>query len=662
LSRISRSNIRVVLGAWRGETFVEAVAATRDGSVWAGTAEGLHRRVGDRVQTYGTADGLPAPVVTSLHEDSEGTLWAATSDGVARFENGHFVAIAESSGAGLRGVQSMATDLSGALWLCDTQGLFKWEHSQLTRIVEAKREGRPYVVYADSLGRVWVGFWIGGIVMFDHGQVTSFGRDAGLPDGTVNIVYEDSRGIIWAGTSKGLLRFEGGRFVPLARNGFLEEAVVSMIEDDRHNLWVGLASGLVRIEHEEVERLAGNGEVALYYRAFGTEDGLPGTLGRPGMPSSTLDESGRLWFVTSVGLVVIDPNHLTATPTRGPLRIEQLVADGRPYALSSHLQLPAGTSRIQIDYSILSLAAGGRPRFRYRLNSFDADWQDAGERRQASYTNLPPGDYSFQVASNETEGDGSRIGATFAFSIQPAFYQTGSFYAACVFLLLLGVWSAWRLRLRRVHRQFELVLAERVRMGREIHDTLLQSLVGVALEFDDISEQLDPSAQSLGTQVRRIRQQVEYYIREARQSIWNLRSPICQSGDLPSALRHFGETVTAGHFGHFEFTVSGNPRRGGGRTDEQLLRIGQEALMNAVRHSGATTITAELRYSSDTVCLAISDDGCGFEQNEMDDNEGVHWGVTSMRERAEQIGATFRLTSGPGAGTTIETSVPLPRE
>ena len=228
-------------------------------------------------------------------------------------------------------------------------------------------------------------------------------------------------------------------------------------------------------------------------------------------------------------------------------------------------------------------------------------------------------------------------------------------------LVGLAMWLAWRLRLRRIERQFDLVLAERSRMGREIHDTLLQSLVGVALEFDDISEQLGPSSESLSRQVRRIRQQVEHYIREARQSIWNLRSPLLQTSDLPTALKHCAHAAIAGNRARFEFTVEGTARRAAARVEEQLLRIGQEAVSNAARHSGADTIKASICYSASKVSLTVRDDGCGFDLNQVDTAADGHWGVISMRERAQQIGATLHLTSAAGSGTAVEVTALLPR-
>lgn len=654
LSRLSESNIRTALGR-RADAFVSSVTRARDGSVWVGTYEGLRHLTRDHEQTYSVAHGLPSQIVTGLHEDRGGTLWVATTRGIARLSDGRFTALAVPQDMRLNRVLSMTSDRTGGVWLCDqARGLVQWKDGKLTRMKDMFRDGPAYVAYADAADRVWIGFWNGGMAVYHDNTIDRYSVADGLPNGSVNIIHQDQSGTIWVGTSKGLRRFDRGRFVTFAANGFPESAVVSIVEGEEGYLWFGLASGLLRISRDEFDRVAGDPAVRLRYKLYGVEDGLMGTLGRPGMPSSTRSADGRLWFLTSVGLVTVDPGRLRARPAPGPLRIESVVADGRVIEPLSQLRLAPHTSRMQINYSILSLSAATKLRFRYKLEDFDSDWQEAGEQRQAFYTNLTPGSYRFRVVSNTNDGGWNATGAELNFSIEPAFYQTKIFYGAVVTMVALTIWSIWQLRLRRMRRQFDLVLAERARMGREIHDTLLQSLVGVALEFDDISSQLDPSATSLKAQVCRIREQVEHYIREARHSIWNLRSPTLETIDLSAALLEAGEAATAGGHARFEFVVNGTARWISASVEEQLLRIGQEALSNAVRHGAADVIRIELSYRPDSVSLRVSDNGRGFDSEHVAQAPESHWGLTSMRERAQQVGARFILMSRPGAGTTIE--------
>jgi signal transduction histidine kinase len=229
-----------------------------------------------------------------------------------------------------------------------------------------------------------------------------------------------------------------------------------------------------------------------------------------------------------------------------------------------------------------------------------------------------------------------------------------------------------------VRKQFALLLGERVRLSREIHDTLLQSLVGVSLQLDQLGNDLEHAPHNGRAQFTRMRKQVEEYIREARQSIWNLRSSTLQRHDLATALRQSGERAADSAVA-FDFKVIGTPHRCAPAVEEQVLRIGQEAVANAIRHAQAQQIRMELHYDSHNVTLRVADDGRGFDPNAIDGTNGHgngnghggrgngngngngvngHWGVMSMKERAETVGGIFRISSTMGAGTVVETVVP----
>jgi signal transduction histidine kinase len=295
------------------------------------------------------------------------------------------------------------------------------------------------------------------------------------------------------------------------------------------------------------------------------------------------------------------------------------------------------------------------------MEGFDAGWVDAGTRRQAFYTNLPPGDYRFRVrASND--GVPSEREAVWAFTLAPAFYQTAWFAGAVAVLALAGGALAWRARVHQVRGRFSAILVERTRVAREVHDTLLQSLLGVLFRLDEVANLIDVSGGSAREQLVRLRHQVEFYVREARYSIRDLRSPILQSRGLPTAMRAVGEGLTGERPVAFHLEVVGRPRTDLQRIDEHLLRIGQEAMTNAVRHGAATTIGVELRYDVDSVVLRVRDDGKGFDTGLAMVADGIHWGLKTMRERAEQIGGALRIESANGQGTVIEVIVPVPQQ
>jgi signal transduction histidine kinase len=296
-----------------------------------------------------------------------------------------------------------------------------------------------------------------------------------------------------------------------------------------------------------------------------------------------------------------------------------------------------------------------RVRVRYRLEGFDRDWVESGAIRQATYTNLPPRQYRFRVSATSGDGTWSDPGVLLEFGVAPMFYQTRWFVALCVLLLVALIYAAWGMHVRQVRRRFALVLAERIRMSRAIHDTLLQGLAALALQVDDLSHHLGAQTPESRTRVLRIRRQVEEYIRQARRSIWDLRSPILDARPLPQALRETAELAIAGRPVEVDVTVSGSPRTDTPTVDEQLLLIGQEAVNNAIQHGGASRVALALEYHDDAVRLEVHDDGCGFDPGQPAPG---HYGLISMRERAEQVRGRLTIASAPGRGTHIETVVP----
>ena len=658
LTRLSASSLRTVRNGDGSDAFVSAVATTRDGAVWTATATGLRRGVGAVEHTFTERDGLPSRVVTALHEDRQGTLWVATTLGVARRQGARFVAVSISGDTPWPEYQirSITTEVNGDVWLCDQQrGVFRWRDGVTTALGDVIGSRKAYLVYADRVGRVWIGYWDGGLAVYDHGRVSTYGVEQGLPRASVNAIFEDRTGSLWVGTDRDLGRVEGARVRTFTGNGFPASVVTSMLQDEAGDYWVGLGASLLRVDPHEFDLAASDARHQLRYRLYDAEDGLPGTLGRPGIPNAARASDGTLLFVTSVGLVAVDPHRLLDRPAPVLIRVDGVSADGRDIDMrAGEAAIPSPTSRLAIRYSLLNLT-GGRSRFRHRLDGFDRDWQEAGDRREVSYTNLPPGEYRFHVASRH-EDVWIEARAPLLVTIPPAFYQTRTFAFTLASSLGLVGWFGWRRRVRQIQREFDLVLAERSRLGREIHDTLLQSLVAVALEFDDISEQLGPTKAALKDQVVRIRTRVEQYILEARQSIANLRSPMLEQSDLGTALQRAGEGATASHGIRFDFSLVGMPRRLESTLEEQLLRIGQEAVSNAVQHGDAHAIYMELCFEPRSVRLRISDDGCGFDPDQPP-RDDAHWGIAGMRERAARVGAQLRLVSHPGAGTTVEALV-----
>jgi signal transduction histidine kinase len=454
-----------------------------------------------------------------------------------------------------------------------------------------------------------------------------------------------------------LSRYADGRFAAVTRaNGFPIDAVAAIVEDDERQLWLGTTTGIVRLTRAEFEAAIADPAHRVRYRIYDTSDGAAGMPVTISSRSAIRASDGRLWFATGRGLTVVDPRIGDERRAPAPVRIESILADNQALDPRRTARLKGGTERLEIEYSALSLTSPYKTQFRYRLDGFDADWIDAGTRRQAVYTNLPPRAYEFRVAT-VSDGVEAESQAVWAFEIQPRFYQTAWFYTAAALALLAAVGGAWQWRVRRIRRQFALVLNERVRVSRELHDTLLQSLVGVALQVDAVSRSLDGPKDEAKAQLSRVRRQVEEYIREARESIWNLRTPLLHTRDLATALRENGERAVEGSGLQFEFVERGAPQPCAPEAEHQLVRIGQEAVLNAVRHAAAGRVVLELEHRPGELALRVSDDGRGFDMAAAG-NGSHHYGLTTMRERAEEAGGRLTVHTAPGAGTVVEAVVP----
>jgi signal transduction histidine kinase len=528
--------------------------------------------------------------------------------------------------------------------------------------VSAERYGnRPaFSILVDRQGRIWTGHVDGTIAVHEAGRSRLYTSADGLPGGIVTAFYEDERGTLWAGSVSGLMKFRNGRFDAVTwKSGLPGNTVTAISGDGGGNLWLGVSAGIVRLRPADFDKVVDGEATSLSHTLYDGSDGLAADPLPLKAPAVARGGDGRLWFLTSAGVAVVSPDSHKKNRVAPPVVIEAIAADQGPIAPESDHRLPPRTANLRIDYAALSFVAPEKIRFSYQMEGFDGDWVDAGTRRQAFYTNLPPGDYRFRVrASND--GVSSEREAVWAFTLAPAFYQTQWFAAAMAGLVLTGAALAWRARVQQVRGRFSAILVERTRVAREIHDTLLQSLLGVMFRLDEVANVIDGSSESAKEQLVRLRHQVEFYVREARYSIRDLRSPLLQSRGLATAMRAVGEQLTGERAVAFRLDVAGTPRTDLQRIDEHLLRIGQEAITNAVRHGHANAVDVELSYRADSVTLRVRDDGKGFDAGLVLPADGVHWGLRNMRERAEQIGGTLRITSADGQGTVVDVAVPIP--
>ena len=640
---------------------VLSVLATSDGDVWMSTVSGLERWSDGAVQRYAIPGVGATESVGSLFKDGRGRMWVSSSLGLFSFEPG--ATRPERADLPTRHVQAFAEDAGGTVWVSDsTSGLLALGGDDAEVVPWSTLGGNhARALFADPSGGLWLGFVGGGVSRLENGRIQrTYTSTDGLGAGDVNSMQADRHGALWVATEGGLSRIAGGRADTLnVRNGLPCDAVKWSIEDDAGALWLQTNCALVRVERDDLDGWISDPASSVDLVAYDASDGAVGyaDLGSYG-PKVTRAADGRLWFAGFDGVGIIDPRALPSNPVPPPVHIEQIVADGVTHAPPAVARLPARVRDVSIEYTALSLGAPEKVAFRYRLEGRDDDWVEAGNRRQAFYTDLPPGSYRFRVIAANDRGLWNEEGAAWAFSIAPAYYQTNVFRLAVVASVLLGLTLLYRLRLRRVTAQLQARLQarldERARVAQALHDTLFQGFVSSSMLLHAVADEIaDQKARSKLTRVLR---RMNRIIDEGRESVSGLRAPVYD--DLESALARDAEHFNGDRQIDVRLAVKGHPRPLDPLVRDAVYQISREALANTFRHARAKHVEVDVEYSRDELTVRVRDDGRGMAPNIVDAGRPGHFGLPGMRERAEQMGAVLRLWSRVGAGTEVEIHVP----
>ncbi|HMF94188.1 MAG TPA: two-component regulator propeller domain-containing protein [Vicinamibacterales bacterium] len=678
---------------------VQSILAAKDGSVWLGTSDGLDRWKNGSMTAYGgqrgraasasgqsasrnvrviTGRGLPSGPVASLFQDRLGRVWLSTRRSVGYLDGDHVVPVAGLPGGPTRGMVEDDEHFWFASWKL---GLFRVSPDarqiQATPWAGLKNRDQPSAVAAESTQKgVWVGFVQGGIVHFADGQVrASFGPREGLPEGTVRHLRLAPDGALWAATEGGLSRVKDARVATLNSGAGLPcDAVQWLVEDDARSFWLGMRCGLVRIEGAEMDAWAVSSEKRHHVTrttVFDSADGFRTYVGTYPAEPAVKAADGRLWFISPGGVSVVDPHHLPFNTLPPPVHVEQITADRRTYEVSpataGHMSLPPLVRDLEIDYTALSLVASEKNRFRYKLEGFDADWQEVGNRRQAFYTNLPPRQYRFRVIASNNNGVWNETGAALDLSIAPAYYQMTWFRASAVLAALALLWAAYEYRVRQLAHVFDARLQERVnertRIARELHDTLLQSFHGLLFRFQAATNMLPES--DVKQKFESAIDQAAQAIAEGRDAVQNLRGSTTVTNDLAEALSTLGGELASAQSQAananptvVDVAVEGTSRDLHPIVRDDIYRIAGEALRNAFRHAHARHIEVRIRYDDPQLQVRVRDDGKGIDAAVRDDQRPGHFGMPGMRERAELVGGKLEVWSEVGLGTEVDLRIP----
>ncbi|HZD47569.1 MAG TPA: two-component regulator propeller domain-containing protein [Silvibacterium sp.] len=636
---------------------IRSVYQDEKGTIWLGTSGGgLDRREKDGFSVLTTANGLSSNVVLSIASDANGNLWLGTPDGLDRLRDGKVTAFTSADGLADDFVRSLYFDKQGSLWIGTRRGLSQLKKGKFTTYSALDGLGSDLVgsMLQSRDGSLWI-CTLGGLTHLQNGRFTNFTEKNGLSNRTVTALHEDADGTLWIGTmGGGLNRWRKGVFKTISsRATGLPEAIYSILEDDRGNLWMSSNDGIFRASRSDLNRYADGATSRVAVNAYGVADGLKvNEASSGGHPAAWRLNDGQLWFATLKGVATVDPAHLAINNVPPLMSIEQMSVDEALQTVNDTVTIKPGGRRFAIDYTALSFAAPQKVRFKYRLKGFDHAWVDAGSLRTAYYTNLPPGRYTFEVLACNNDGVWSSAPAALSFRLKPFFYQTRWFYLLLLSAAALLWYAGYRWRMRQVESRFNAVMAERNRIAREIHDTLAQGFVAVSVQLQIVSRLLESSTESAKQHLGQAQELVRSGLEDARKAIWELRSQSTENQDLAAQLAKMADRVTAGTDIRAEVRVSGAYRPLRKPVEEELVRIAQEAVTNAVRHAAPKRVEIQLRFAAKGLELSVEDNGRGFS-GELPSIEDGHFGITGMKERAQQIGGTLTVDSRQGQGTRV---------
>jgi ligand-binding sensor domain-containing protein/signal transduction histidine kinase len=721
------------------QSSVSSLYEDREGSLWAGTKHGLNQFVDGRAIPYTTSEGLPSNATGPLMQDGSGGIWIGTLDaGLARFDGRRFSALGTRQGLASNMVVALAA-YDGAIWAGTKRGLNVLEHGRVAERFDV-RNGLPSeeirCLFADSQGVLWVGTAAGpakltgtaflGLKNAPRDPVVAMGEDrkgrllfstehglfrvegdsvkelapGGVPLRSVDAIYRDGDGLLWLGTNAQGLWVVDDRGPQLkasdfrVRDGLFDGEIFGIVPDGQGHLWMACSKGIFSVERAELLSFIAGRTTKISSTQYSPTDASRVIECKPGVqPAAWRMSDGQMWFSTIRGLIVLDPSHMKRDVLPPPVVIENPIVNGEEESAELIGSLPPGQKNLDFNYTGLSFLSPTRLTFRYRLEGYDKKWIDAGTRRQAFYTNLPPGTFHFRVtACNVADNVCNDAGSVVAFTLAPAYYQRVWFVPLLLAMAALAGWLAYQIRIRRLRERYDLIVAERSRIARELHDTLIQGFSGITMAMQALAARLRTTEER--GRLEDIIRDAANCLRETRRSVAGLRGTRTPAvSGLAASIAQASRQITETKSVRLKLKLDQEPPNLPAEFEYNLLRIATEAVSNAVKHSGARNIEVTLStnprtnptgqawlrggagdsgedaaapYSPDAasgaIFLSVADDGAGCEPSEHGHLKPGHYGLIGMKERAAQIGAEFFFDSAPGRGTIVSVLAPAPVE
>jgi ligand-binding sensor domain-containing protein/signal transduction histidine kinase len=650
----------------------------RDGSLWVGSDGGVSRYDNGIFTNYTRNHGLPENNVRSISFDQRGNLWVATRTALATFRGGTFAAFSLSQAYPNTRIRAIRADLDETVWIGTDTGLLKYLPEANTWLPVEPQEEEIHSFATDSFANVWMADFNHGLRRTSSGQTRLFKVADGLMSDSVLTIFQDSQLNHWIGTANGLSRLvhDGkgeARLVSFKETSGWE--ICSMLEDAQGFLWASTTRGLYRLPLDELNARVMNGASRLSIFACDDSSGLPDyqARGKKSQPAACRTRDGCLWFATAKGLVRIEPGQFADRPRPPGVAIEQVRADNRVVlgdgylgdgdccngtGKSAPLWLPPGTGRtIEFHFTAIALAKSPEARFRFRLAGYDKDWQEAGSRKSAFYTNLRPGHYAFEVAARTPASDWNMQPASLAFVLEPFWHQTWWFKIGSVCSITMAGLAihAWRLhharQLQELRHRADLA-AQRNRATMLLHDDLGSDLTQIGRLIELSETRADPANGSNAQHLRQARQVTDRAKAAIGHLMWALKPECDTLESLANQIVRYADEFFAPWDMRVRFDIpevlpeialSPEDRNG-------IFLAVKETFNNIARHSRASEVRITLSVSQPRWSLLIEDDGCGFATEKGSETGN---GLRNVQSRVNAANGAVRLTTSPGKGTQV---------
>ena len=676
-----------------------AIFRDRDGSIWVGTAKGLDRFhssilqeiTNTRVEFYPSlaADDtnlvwigmLAHPIIHTTGEDltaegpwlgsspmvtdTQGRLWIVDPTKKALFSFGpndfeRFPMPPEVHGVD---TQSIGLDRDGVVLVSfDGAGLWRFNGSWEKVVGKGLNLKDPLSIYRDATGSVWLGY-PGEIILSDERGYRRIRDAVTLSIGSI-LTFQVAHGMLWVAGTNGVAYFAHGEFhrIGLAKGGALR-GVSGIVEDALGNLWLNAGDGIIRIRAEEVQKVLHDSHHDLDFDLLDQRQGVDGIAPQlHSTPSAVVGRAGILWFSRLGTVFRIDPTQFFPSASSSKPLIESVYLNGIPVRDREHQAgaitvSAAHLEKLEFNYVGLDLVSPEKLTYQYMLTGEDKGWQDAGVSRQAFYSHLAPGTYQFRVRTTDGKQQWAELNQPLSVTIRPEFYQTLWYKVACIVLAAALLYALYLVRLGIVTSQLrdrmQVRSSERMRIARELHDTLLQAIHGLMLRVHFATETI-PSDQPARSSLEQALKNADALILEGRKRVQDLREEIPEELEFDAQITSIAQELDLVTVSAFRIVEEGIRRRLHTQIQAELCRVAREALRNSRYHAQASVIEVHLTYEEGHFLMKCCDNGIGMPSSVvMTGNRPGHWGLASMRERVSLIGGQLQVWSAPEGGTEV---------